>query len=58
VPADEIWLNDSDIIVVPKAPIQVVDEFIQQFFTSGLYSAFPQFGLGNFNFNNFRSISN
>ncbi|HEX6960221.1 MAG TPA: polysaccharide biosynthesis/export family protein [Lacipirellula sp.] len=58
VPADDIWLNDSDIIVVPKTPITVVDEFIQQFFTQGLYSAFPQFSFGNFNFNNFRSISN
>jgi polysaccharide export outer membrane protein len=58
VPADEIWLNDSDIIVVPKTPITVADEFINQFFTNGLYSAFPQFSFGNFNFNNFRSISN
>ncbi len=58
VPADEIWLNDSDIIVIPKSPITVVDEFVNQFFTNGLYSAFPQFAFGNFNFNNFRSISN
>lgn len=58
VPADEIWVNDSDIIVVPKTPITVVDEFVNQFFTNGLYSAFPQFSFGNFNFNNFRSISN
>jgi polysaccharide export outer membrane protein len=58
VPADEIWLNDSDIIVVPKTTITVVDEFVNQFFTNGLYSAFPQFSFGNFNFNNFRSISN
>ena len=57
-PADEIWLNDSDIVVVPKAPILVVNEFINQFFTNGLYSMFPQFSFGNFNFNNFRSISN
>lgn len=57
-PADEIWLNDSDIVVVPKSPILVVDEFISQFFTQGLYGAFPQFAFGNFNFNNFRTISN
>jgi polysaccharide export outer membrane protein len=57
-PADEIWLNDSDIVVVPKKPITVADDFINQFFTQGLYSMFPQFSFGNFNFNNFRTISN
>lgn len=57
-PADEIWLNDSDVVVVPKSPILVANEFINQFFTNGLYSAFPQFGVGQFNFDNFRSLSN
>jgi polysaccharide export outer membrane protein len=56
-PADEIWINDSDIVIVPKTPITVANEFIAQFFTSGLYSMFPQFAFGNFSFNNFRSIS-
>ena len=27
-PADEIWINDSDVVVIPKSPIQVADEFI------------------------------
>jgi polysaccharide export outer membrane protein len=58
VPADEIWLNDSDIVVIPKTPITVADEFISQFFTNGVYGVFPQFGFGQFNFDNFRSISN
>jgi len=57
-PADEIWLNDSDVIVVPKNSILVADEFIHQWFSAGLYSMFPQFAFGNFNFRNFRSISN
>jgi polysaccharide export outer membrane protein len=57
-PADEIWLNDSDIVVVPKSPILVANEFIDQFFTQGLYRAFPQFGVGQFNFDNFRSLQN
>jgi polysaccharide export outer membrane protein len=57
-PADEIWLNDSDIVVVPKTPITVIDEFIGQFFTQGLYSALPQFAFGNFTFSSFRSIGN
>ncbi len=56
-PADEIWLNDSDIVVVPKTPIHVANEFIHQFFSQGLYSMFPQFAFGNFTFSNFRSIS-
>ena len=57
-PADEIWINDADVIVVPKSPIQATDEIIDQFFTQGLYSLFPQFIFGEFNFDNFRSISN
>jgi polysaccharide export outer membrane protein len=57
-PADEIWINDSDIVIVPKTTIHVANEFINQFFTNGLYSVFPQFAFGNFSFNNFRSISN
>jgi polysaccharide export outer membrane protein len=56
-PADEIWLNDSDIVVVPKTPITVADEFISQFFSQGVYGMFPQFAFGNFTFSNFRSIS-
>lgn len=56
-PADEIWMNDSDIVIVPKSPITVATDFIQQFFSQGLYSMFPQFAFGNFSFNNFRSIS-
>jgi polysaccharide export outer membrane protein len=41
VPADDIWLNDSDIVLVPKSPIQVADEIIEQVFTRGLYSVVP-----------------
>jgi polysaccharide export outer membrane protein len=41
VPADDIWLNDSDIILVTKTPIQQADEIIEQIFTRGLYSVVP-----------------
>ncbi len=58
VPADEIWLNDSDIVVVPKTPIQATDEIIDRYFTNGLYALFPQFANGQFNFRNFSSLSN
>lgn len=40
-PADEVWLNDADIVLVPKTPIEVLDEFIEQVFTRGLYAAIP-----------------
>lgn len=40
-PADEIWLNDSDIVVVPKSPILVADEMIELVFTRGVYGVFP-----------------
>ncbi|MEX2308214.1 MAG: polysaccharide biosynthesis/export family protein [Pirellulales bacterium] len=42
VPADDIWLNDSDIVLVPKTPIQQADDFIEQVFTRGVYSLVPR----------------
>ena len=42
VPADDIWLNDSDIVLVPKNVLQIADEAIEQIFTRGIYSAVPQ----------------
>lgn len=41
VPADEIWLNDSDLVLVPKTPIQMADEVVEQVFTRGVYAAVP-----------------
>ncbi|MGD9856535.1 MAG: polysaccharide biosynthesis/export family protein, partial [Planctomycetaceae bacterium] len=40
-PDGEIWLRDSDIVVVPKSPILVVDEFIDLVFTRGVYGVVP-----------------
>jgi len=40
-PAGEIWLNDSDVIIVPKGPILAADEFIELVFTRGIYGVFP-----------------
>lgn len=45
-PADEIWLNDSDIVVVPKTPIRIANEFIEQVFTRGIYGVVPQVATG------------
>jgi len=49
VPADDIWLNDSDIILVPKTPIEQVDELIEQVFTRGVYGLVPREIIWNFN---------
>jgi len=40
-PADEIWLSDSDIVVVPKSPILVADDAIELVFTRGIYGVLP-----------------
>jgi len=44
-PADEIWLNDSDIVVVPKQPITWANEIIEQVFTRGVYGVVPFSGV-------------
>jgi polysaccharide export outer membrane protein len=40
-PADEIWLRDSDIVLVPKSPLLRADNFIELVFTRGLYAVVP-----------------
>lgn len=40
-PADEIWLADADIVLVPQSPIEELDQLIEQVFTRGLYAAIP-----------------
>jgi polysaccharide export outer membrane protein len=44
-PADDIWVRDSDIILVPKHPIQVADEIINMVFTQGIYGVLPNQGV-------------
>lgn len=44
-PADEIWLRDSDIVVIPKSPILLADDFIELFFTRGAYGIVPFQGI-------------
>lgn len=45
-PADEIWLNDSDIVIVPKTPLRIANEWIEQVFVRGIYGIVPQGGTG------------
>jgi polysaccharide biosynthesis/export protein len=40
-PAGEIWLDDSDIVMVPKSPVLIADDLISLYFTKGLYSVLP-----------------
>lgn len=40
-PADEIWLRDGDVVIVPKSPIRVLNDFVQQVFTNGIYGVVP-----------------
>jgi polysaccharide export outer membrane protein len=40
-PADEIWLRDGDIVVVPKSKILLNNNFINLVFTNGIYGVLP-----------------
>jgi polysaccharide export outer membrane protein len=42
---DEIWVADSDVIVVPKTGFLVADEYIEQIFTRGIYGVMPFQGI-------------
>lgn len=48
-PADEIWLRDGDVVIVPERPIELFNQFVSQVFTDGIYGAVPVqgFSLGN-----------
>ena len=40
-PADEIWIRDGDVIIVPSSPIRLFNNFVRQVFTEGLYGVTP-----------------
>lgn len=40
-PPGEIWIDDSDIVIVPKSKILIADDFINLTFTRGIYGVFP-----------------
>ncbi|OHB81606.1 MAG: sugar ABC transporter substrate-binding protein [Planctomycetes bacterium RBG_16_64_10] len=44
-PADEIWLSDSDVVIVPKSLILEIDSFIELVFTRGIYGVVPFQGI-------------
>jgi len=47
LPSDEIWLRDSDIVLVPKTPILRLADAIELYFSRSLYGVFPS-ELGSF----------
>ncbi len=54
-PADEIWLRDADIVLIPKSPIQRFSEAVDLYLARSLYAIFPQQGVV-FNFDGFQSF--
>jgi len=40
-PADEIWLRDGDVIIVPDKPITRLNNWIRQIFSEGVYEVYP-----------------
>ncbi len=40
-PCDEIWVRDGDVIIVPRLPIKVLNNFIRMVFTDGIYGVMP-----------------
>ena len=40
-PKGEIWIDDSDVIIVPKGKILIADDFIELVFTRGIYGVIP-----------------
>ena len=41
IPSDEIWLRDSDIVLIPKTPILRLADAVELYFTRTLYGIFP-----------------
>jgi polysaccharide export outer membrane protein len=40
-PAGEIWLSDSDVVIVPECPLQEWNDFVNMVFTRGVYGMIP-----------------
>ncbi|MDX1961751.1 MAG: polysaccharide biosynthesis/export family protein [Pirellulales bacterium] len=40
-PAGELWISDSDVVLVPKGPLLLTDDYINLVFTRGIYGVVP-----------------
>jgi polysaccharide export outer membrane protein len=47
-PSDELWLRDSDIVIVPKSPVKTVTDAVSLVATSGVYAVAPFLADGYF----------
>jgi polysaccharide export outer membrane protein len=54
-PANEIWVSDADLIIVPKSKLLRTDNFIELVFTRGLYGVIPF--SGGVNYTVFREVT-
>jgi polysaccharide export outer membrane protein len=54
-PSDEIWLRDSDIVLIPPKPIQRLSDAVNLYLTNTIYAVFPQQVVA-FNFDNFQTL--
>ena len=57
LPSDEIWLRDSDIVLIPKTPILRLANAIDLYFTQSLYGIFPS-SIGSFDAQQIGGINN
>ena len=53
--SDEIWLRDSDIVLIPRSPILRFSNQVNLYLTSTLYAIFPQQGVA-FDFDDFTTF--
>ncbi len=40
-PCDEIWVRDGDVIILPRTPVKVMNNFVRMVFTEGIYGVMP-----------------
>ncbi len=40
-PANDIWVRDGDVIILPGAPIERFDDFVSRVFRDGDYGVIP-----------------
>jgi len=40
-PRDDIWIADSDVVIVPKTHLLKADDMIEMVFTRGIYGVIP-----------------
>ncbi len=57
-PSDEIWLRDSDVVIVPKSPLKSTADAINLIFTTGIYQVAPFLSNGFFFSNGSTIVSN